>query len=146
MEENQLNELINCIDLLFHQTLAKIVTKLEEEIAPLTSNQFYILKKLSTKEKCTASELAKNFNVKPSSITSMIDRLEKLNYVVRYRDVDDRRIVFMELTKNGRIELIKKEKIRMNVIKNFFKHLELNELESLISIYEKIVEREECWK
>ncbi|MBL7178397.1 MAG: MarR family transcriptional regulator [Desulfobacteraceae bacterium] len=49
------------------------------------------------------SQIAKHVMVNSSTITGIIDRLEKKNLVKRLRISKDRRVITVELTKNGKI-------------------------------------------
>ncbi|WCN39587.1 MarR family winged helix-turn-helix transcriptional regulator [Aneurinibacillus uraniidurans] len=104
----------------------------------LTGPQFYILHLLSKKEKFMVTEMASKMGVKPSAITVMIERLYKNRLVSRDRDENDRRVVFIHLTEEGKEVLQKAKQRRFEIISQYFKHLEADELESLIAIYEKL--------
>ena len=45
--------------------------------------------------------LSKRLGVSPPTITGIVDRLQRSGYVERFRDTEDRRIVFVRLTKKG---------------------------------------------
>ena len=77
-------------------------------------------------------ELGKNAGVKKSTITDMVDRLEKDGIAERVRDDGDRRVVRMRLTAKGREirkEFIKK---RREEIQNIFSKLKEAETRLLI--------------
>ena len=46
----------------------------------------------------TPSTLVKKTGITPSAMTTALDRLESQNYVIRKRDLDDRRKIFVEIT------------------------------------------------
>lgn len=48
-----------------------------------------------------ATEIADFFSVTPGAVTSMCDKLEKLHFVQRVRESEDRRVVNMKLTTEG---------------------------------------------
>ncbi|WP_423786387.1 MarR family winged helix-turn-helix transcriptional regulator [Heyndrickxia oleronia] len=48
-----------------------------------------------------ATEIAGFFSVTPGAVTSMCDKLEKLDLIQRVRESEDRRVVKMNLTENG---------------------------------------------
>jgi DNA-binding MarR family transcriptional regulator len=80
--------------------------------------------------------------VKPSVISTMIDRLEQNGLVVREYRKTDRRSVFVSLTDQGREVLNKELELSKQVVTNFLSHLAPHELESLAAILEKIVNDE----
>ncbi|AIE60025.1 MarR family winged helix-turn-helix transcriptional regulator [Bacillus methanolicus] len=104
----------------------------------LTGPQFYILHLLSKKEKFMVTEIASEMGVRPSAITVMVERLHKNGLVIRDRDENDRRVVFIQLTDKGYEILQKAKQKRFQTISNYLKHLESEELESLVQIYEKL--------
>ncbi|GEN35819.1 MarR family winged helix-turn-helix transcriptional regulator [Aneurinibacillus danicus] len=104
----------------------------------LTGPQFYILHLLSKKEKFMVTEIASEMGVKPSAITVMIERLHKNRLVMRDRDENDRRVVFIHLTEKGKEVLQKAKQRRFKTISHYLKHLESEELENLVKIYEKL--------
>lgn len=67
----------------------------------LSQNQLILLQ-LEINGGMKATEIADFFNVTPGAITSMCDKLEKLNLVQRVRKNEDRRVVKMVLTKVGK--------------------------------------------
>jgi DNA-binding MarR family transcriptional regulator len=77
-------------------------------------------------------ELGKNTRVKKSTITDMVDRLERDGFAERVRDNGDRRIVKVRLTAKGkkmRREFIKKRREEFRVI---FSNLQIQETQKLI--------------
>lgn len=67
----------------------------------LSQNQLILLFQLEFNGGMKATEIADFFNVTPGAVTSMCDKLEKLNLVQRGRKSEDRRVVKMVLTSNG---------------------------------------------
>lgn len=52
-----------------------------------------------------ATEIAEFFSVTPGAVTSMCDKLEKLELVERIREQEDRRVVKMALTNSGELKV-----------------------------------------
>jgi len=68
----------------------------------VTGPQLWALKTISKNESFPLGELSKKMYLHPSTITGLIDRLEKKGYVERDRDKKDRRIVKILLTPKGK--------------------------------------------
>jgi DNA-binding MarR family transcriptional regulator len=68
----------------------------------ITGPQLWALKTLSTNGSLPLGQLSKMMYLHPSTITGVVDRLEKKGYVVRDRVHEDRRVVMVQLTPNGR--------------------------------------------
>lgn len=67
----------------------------------LSQNQLILLLQLKIKGGMKATEIADFFSVTPGAVTSMCDKLEKLNLLQRIRENEDRRVVKMALTEDG---------------------------------------------
>jgi DNA-binding MarR family transcriptional regulator len=68
----------------------------------ITGPQLWTLKALSANGSLPLGQLSKMMYLHPSTITGVVDRLEKKGYVVRDRVHEDRRVVMVQLTPNGR--------------------------------------------
>ena len=68
----------------------------------ITGPQLWALKTISKHESLPLGELSKKMYLHPSTITGLIDRLEKKGYVERDRDQRDRRVVKILLTPKGK--------------------------------------------
>lgn len=120
-------------------TMRKLGPELAEAMnGVLTGPQFFILHLLSRKERWMVTEIAERMSVKPSAITVMIDRLKQHGMVQRERDEQDRRVVFVKITDQGRQTLTEAVEKRKQIVMKYLQHLTKEELESLISIYEKM--------
>ena len=68
----------------------------------ITGPQLWALKTISQNESLSLSDLSERMYLHPSTITGVIDRLEKKGYVTRNRDRVDRRVIYVQLTAEGR--------------------------------------------
>ena len=67
----------------------------------ITLQQYLALDAMAKKGKCTMTELSRTLGVALSTITELIGRLVKRHFVKKIRDVNDRRIVWVNLTDIG---------------------------------------------
>nr|WP_257009700.1 MarR family transcriptional regulator [Evansella halocellulosilytica] len=88
-------------ELLEIQLKSKKFVNLLTEGESLSQNQLILLLQLEINGGMKATEIADFFNVTPGAVTSMCDKLEKLNLVQRIRESEDRRVVKMVLTNIG---------------------------------------------
>jgi DNA-binding MarR family transcriptional regulator len=81
----------------------KLFEALDEELAPfdITAAQYVILVNLANGVD-SASGLCKGVSYDPGAMTRMIDRLERKGFVRRVRSPDDRRVVNLALTEEGK--------------------------------------------
>jgi DNA-binding MarR family transcriptional regulator len=73
----------------------------------ITGPQLWALKTISADGSLPLGELSNKMYLHPSTVTGVVDRLEKKGYVVRDRGQEDRRVVEVKLTPKGK-ELVKK--------------------------------------
>jgi DNA-binding MarR family transcriptional regulator len=67
----------------------------------LTGPQLIVLRKISRLGECAIGDLAKSISLSQATVTSILDRLEKLRYVLRSRSDRDKRRVMVRLTVEG---------------------------------------------
>jgi DNA-binding MarR family transcriptional regulator len=67
-----------------------------------TGPQLWALKTISQNESLSLGELGRRMYLHPSTITGLIDRLEKKALVERDRDQTDRRVIKLRLTSKGK--------------------------------------------
>jgi len=90
------------------QSLRRIVKAIQDyshEVSGkfgITGPQLWALKTISQNESMSLSDLSARMYLHPSTITGVIDRLEKKGYVTRNRDRVDRRVIYVQLTAEGR--------------------------------------------
>jgi MarR family transcriptional regulator, organic hydroperoxide resistance regulator len=68
----------------------------------ITGPQLWALNTVSNDEGLPLGELSRKMYLRPSTITGLVDRLEKRGYVVRDRDQRDRRVVKILMTPKGK--------------------------------------------
>ncbi len=68
----------------------------------LTEQQWRVMRVLWTSKKITSADLSSRTLLPAPSLVGIIDRLEKKGFVSRVRSVEDRRVVFVIATAEGR--------------------------------------------
>jgi len=104
----------------------------------ITTQQVITIMTLSEKGTSKICMLSKRMGVSPPTTTGLVDRLERSGYVSRVRDVQDRRNVFVKLTKKGNKFV---EKFKKTIQRRWMKvlaHLTEKERKEYISILKKI--------
>ncbi len=89
---------------LMRQITTAVASEVSALLGPdgLTHAQWVPLLKLHTGEASTPAELARVCYLDAGSMTRTLDRLEAKGFVRRARSEDDRRVVLLELTPQGR--------------------------------------------
>ncbi len=101
MPENLNNVEIIMKEMLEIQQKSKMFVDLISEGEALSQNQLILLLQLKINNGMKATEIAEFFSVTPVAVTSMCDKLEKLELIQRIRENNDRRVVKMALTNIG---------------------------------------------
>lgn len=86
----------------------------------------------------TMSEVAEKLNITVGTLTVAVNNLEKKGYVERKRSEEDRRIVFVHLTKKGKLAYRMHEKFHSAMINQVIEGLTEEEEKVLISSLEKL--------
>jgi DNA-binding MarR family transcriptional regulator len=89
---------------LMHRTLVGFKAEVEHELDPrgLTNAQWVPLYKLYLGHASTAAELARECQLDAGAMTRTLDRLEAKGLIRRTRSSEDRRVMNLELTDEGR--------------------------------------------
>jgi DNA-binding MarR family transcriptional regulator len=82
-------------------------SKKAEHATGLTGPQLWAIKTIAQEAPIMVSEIARRMYLHPATVVGILDRLEKQGLVVRIRSTEDRRVVRVELTGQGRA-LVKK--------------------------------------
>lgn len=106
----------------------------------LTPPQYHMLKFLLIKGSCMVKELAEKMEVKPSAITVMIDRLVQNNYVIRHHDSQDRRVILINLTDEGKKVIQTVKQRHKAILHQYLTHLSDQEIEAFADTFEKLSE------
>ena len=106
----------------------------------VTAPQLWALKTISQNQSLSLSELGQAMYLHPSSITGLIDRLEKKGFVSRKRDQKDRRVVKIELTPMGTALAKKSPNPIQGKMIHGLKNLKKGDLNSIFNATKKLVE------
>ncbi|WP_143415092.1 MarR family transcriptional regulator [Geobacillus sp. E263] len=104
----------------------------------MTNDQYYLLRYIKKKAKCTSTELASMFGVNKSAITAMTNRLAEKGLLQRARDKNDRRVIYLTLTKKGDEWIANAEEKIHKLVESFITKFSEREIESFIQTYEKL--------
>jgi DNA-binding MarR family transcriptional regulator len=120
--------------------LRRFYAKFYIQVMPgLTGNQLFVLTLIGRHGRLTVSELAGDWGVSPSAITGVTDRLARQGLVVRRRDEGDRRLVYLELTEEGRKTVSAFLQQRQNMIARHFDRMSLSEVERMVATMEQMM-------
>jgi MarR family transcriptional regulator, organic hydroperoxide resistance regulator len=83
-------------------TESRRLTKLAAREVGLTGPQLTVVKLLDTFGDLSLSSLSERIRAQNSTVTGIIDRMEREDLVLRERSTSDRRVVFIRLTEKGK--------------------------------------------
>jgi DNA-binding MarR family transcriptional regulator len=106
--------------------------------AKITLPQCVILDILDKSGESNMSDLAKNINVTTAAITGLVDRLVRDNYVIRFSDPDDRRVIKIKPTAKGEKVVKALRKHRREVVIKLFGVLSAREREEYLRLLTRI--------
>ena len=102
----------------------------------VTAAQFIVMTRLAAAErKKSASDLCKEMSYDAGAMTRMVDRLESKGLIRRARCPQDRRLVYLEMTDQGRAAYPRLREISMAIQNRFlrgFSRAEARQLEGLL--------------
>jgi len=106
--------------------------------SPVSQAQFELLIELKKQGPMAVGELAQSNGLSAASVSQMVDRLSEQGHVERVRSEDDRRVVRVELSKQGEAAIDPiLEKWRRNW-KQALKDLPVEDLEAATRVLERI--------
>lgn len=107
----------------------------------LSTQEIRVLRTVGRHEHCIMSGIAERIRLSLSSVTGLIDRLVEKKLVCRDRSREDRRVVQVELTDEGR-ELHKSVMdSQVQFARGLLKTLSAEEQDALLALFGKISER-----
>ncbi len=122
-------------------TESRRVTKELARRADLTGPQLTVVKMLEQIGDMSLSGLSERIRAQNSTVTGIIDRMEREGLVARERSKEDRRVVFIRLTARGR-ELAREIPVEpMEIFRSALETLTAQETRDLMRIMTKVARR-----
>jgi DNA-binding MarR family transcriptional regulator len=106
----------------------------------ITGPQLWVLKTISMNGSLSLGDLSERIYLHPSTITGLIDVLEGKGYVARVRDQEDRRVVKVQLTAEGKRLAKRTPNPAQGKMIYGLKNLEKRELDLIYDSLQKLVE------
>ncbi|AWI13528.1 MarR family transcriptional regulator [Caldifermentibacillus hisashii] len=136
-----IHEIVERYIQLTHEVWKRGEALIRDEIGEvLTNDQHYLLRYIYRQKRCTPTELAAAFSVQKSAITAIINRLVEKNLIKRTQDVDDRRVIYLTLTDQGKILYEKTEAKIFKLVESIITKFDQQEIESFLKMYGKLAE------
>lgn len=135
--ERNLEELMNII---FHSSeILENEMKRDNNLKSLTPRQLYCIEIVKELKNPTLTELAGKMGIAKASISVMIDRLEKNDYIYRITSDNDRRIAHVHLTEKGSKAALMHDELHKQISNLLISDMTDSEKEILIVLLNKSV-------
>jgi len=124
------------------RAVAEVFQVQDRALAPigLTARQTLILLSCDLAEANTSAELAELYGLEASSITRLVDRLEKKRLIERSRSSTDRRKTILSLTQKGKARLQRAVEIAAPIAIDTWKGVSEKERKTLAAIIHKVLD------
>ena len=141
MEKRRTSEKLGLLDQYLHALIRRFYLRpsMNGAAAGLSSSEFFALDLVGRNGKCTMTELAKGCGLMLSSMTGVVDRLVDKEYVERVGDEEDRRRVWVELSKKGQKVYQELLEAEMEMIISIMDSLEPDEQDMLLRVLGKAI-------
>jgi len=113
---------------------------LKEYNIEINSAQGRIMFALWQKDGVSINELAKKTQLKKSTLTSMLDRLERMGYIRRQRSKKDRRKILIKRTKKDKSLESKYVELSQEITRLFYKDFSKSEIDRFEKDLERILD------
>lgn len=104
----------------------------------ISKGQPKILNYLAENNGSIQKDIAQNCNIEPATVTSILATMERVGFVERRPNADDRRILNVYLTEKGKITQLKLQKAIYNIEKKCFKNFSEEEKKLIKSFFERM--------
>lgn len=127
--------------ILYLYTESRRLTKQAAREVGLTGPQLTVIKLLDTLGDLSLSSLSGRIKAQNSTVTGIIDRMEREGLVVRERSTTDRRVVYIRLTTKGRSLAKEIEVEPMEILRAVLSTLSREDTRDLMRILTKLQKR-----
>lgn len=109
----------------------------------LTFGQFAVLRMLFQHGPMAMGTIAESLGISLAGATGIIDRLVNQGVVDRTRSREDRRVVWIDLSSEGRERMVGLQGERHQKMRDLLKPLQADEIETLVGLLERVAESAE---
>lgn len=125
-----------------HQSLLKVVKESLKD-TDINMNEFTAMEALYEKGQLTTQELVNTVLIPNSSMTYVLDILEKKNYIEKNKNDEDKRIQMIDLSSKGTAFFEKTYQKHFNHMRKVFDTLTMDEERTLQELLKKVGKRAE---
>lgn len=101
--------------------------------------QFRVLHLLAEKDNLTNSEIVDALDIRPSSVSALVSKLEANELIERHGSPDDKRVALITLTDKGRDYITGSKKFKDELSESMFESLTSDEQQQLRHLLDKLI-------
>jgi len=126
---------------LMKQVISSIVLEADRRLASydLTYVQWLPLYKLAQDEDITLASLSRDLQIDPAAISRSLDRIESKGLIQRKRSLQDRRVVHLELSVEGREVAEDVKGVLADVLNDHLKGFSLDEWSTMLGLLKRMM-------
>lgn len=135
-------ELHQCLNFLLSVSQHQVHQHLADELTPyeLTPTQYGVLNTLWTHGELTPKEIGSFLHLKASSISTVLDKMQKQQLIERQVDPSNRRTILVTATEKAKALQPDVEQVIQKMNHHFLNKLEADEAEKLIATLQKLIQ------
>ncbi len=139
-QTDELEEVLVRLDEAWGQLFRRVAAEIKEYPYAIPLAQVNLLRLLDRLGAQRMSDLAAHLDVTQSGCTALVDRAIQTGIVERYRDSDDRRVVWVGLSEEGNAALAELRRVRARFLAKQLSHLDVDELNLLVTLLSRTTE------
>ncbi len=132
---------IEKLDRIFSRIGRRMRQRMSQET--LTLGQYSLLKLLNDLGAMTVGDVADQLGLSLASASAMIDRLVNQKLIDRFRSESDRRVVSVQLSSLGQMQIAALHKQRREFLAHLFSRMTESDLKTLFTLIERVEESTE---
>lgn len=133
------NDIISLISKIREKVNKRLITEMERYgIEGIATSHGDILHALNHRSRMTMAEIASVIGKDKSTVTALVEKLVRLEYVAKERDTTDTRIIYVTLTPKGEELKPVFDKISKEILEAFYAGISEEEKEILFRLLNKI--------
>lgn len=109
-----------------------------ERCTGISASRYELLSQLYNTDEISQSNLQKAVNIDGAAITRHLKQLETSGMVMRRRNPDDNRVIFVSLTEEGRKRIVEYRKENMGFVKQMLNDFTPEEVDALSDMLERM--------
>lgn len=117
------------------RSLGKETQEIFEE--KVTIPQFIVLQTISKAKKCNLKDIVNELGTTTGAASLLIDKMTKLDYVVRERDTTDRRLIWLTFSEKGENLYSQITQKRNEVLEDYFRKWTEEETQTFMNLLNK---------